>query len=372
MGCSFAISMITLALAGDVMTGRGIDQVMPQPSEPTLYEACVRDARDYVRLAECVSGPIARPVASEYIWGDALSEMARVCPDLFIVNLETAITCSNDAWPGKGIHYRMHPAHLACLSCAGIDACSLANNHVLDWGPEGLEETLRSLHGAGIATAGAGAGIEEAWRPATLPVRGAARVLLFGWCTPTSGVPEAWAAAEGRAGLALLPDLSDAWADRVADHVLRHRRANDRVVVSLHWGSNWVSEIPAAHRRFAHRLIDRGAADVVHGHSSHHPLPIEVYRGRLVLAGCGDLINDYEGIESHGHWRSDVGCLYFATLGASGLLQRLEIVPMRLRRLRLEHADDSARRWLQEQLNERSPGTEVRSDSDGRWRLIWS
>src|SRR5713226_1537518 len=136
---------ICLFLCGDVMTGRGIDQVLPHPGNPVLYESYVRDARDYVQLAERVNGPIPRPVDLEYIWGDALEELQRAGTDLRIINLETSITRSGSPWPNKGIHYRMHPLNVGCITAAGVDCCCLANNHVLDWGYEGLEETLQTL-----------------------------------------------------------------------------------------------------------------------------------------------------------------------------------------------------------------------------------
>jgi poly-gamma-glutamate capsule biosynthesis protein CapA/YwtB (metallophosphatase superfamily) len=140
---------LTLFLCGDVMTGRGIDQILPHPGKPRLFEACVHSALGYVQLAEEKNGPIARPVDFAYPWGDALDAWRRAAPDLRIVNLETAVTTSDDAWPGKGIHYRMHPANLPCLAAARIDCCVLANNHVMDWGGQGLKETLCSLRGAG-------------------------------------------------------------------------------------------------------------------------------------------------------------------------------------------------------------------------------
>ena len=339
---------ITLMLTGDVMTARGIDQVLCHPGDPTLYESCVHDARDYVRLAEAVSGPIPAPVPADYIWGEALAEMARVAPDLRIVNRETAVTAASHAWPGKGIHYRMHPANVDCLTAARIDCCGLANNHVLDWGREGLEETLRVLRQAGLHTAGAGSDGDEAWAPAALPLAGGRRLLVFACGTGSSGIPADWSAAPRRPGVALLPDLSDATARLLAGDVARRRMPGDLVLISIHWGGNWGLDVPPLHRDFAHSLIDLGAADIVHGHSSHHPMPIEVYRGKLILYGCGDLINDYEGIGAHGSLRSDVGCLYFATLAlAGGQLQQLDIAPFQLKRFRLTQADSSARRRLQ-------------------------
>src|SRR5687768_6968275 len=111
------------------MTGRGIDQILPHPGKPHLFEAFVSSALTYVELAEQASGPIARPVEISYIWGDALQELERVQPDARIVNLETSVTVSEDAWPAKGVHYRMHPANVSCLGAAKIDCCVLANNH---------------------------------------------------------------------------------------------------------------------------------------------------------------------------------------------------------------------------------------------------
>jgi poly-gamma-glutamate capsule biosynthesis protein CapA/YwtB (metallophosphatase superfamily) len=366
---------ITLLLAGDVMTGRGIDQVLAQPSRPNLYESYVRDARDYVRLAEQLNGPIGRALPPAYVWGDALAELRRVGPRLRLVNLETAVTRIDDAWPGKRIHYRMHPANVACLSAAGIDGCTLANNHVLDWGHEGLAETLHTLHSAGLRTAGAGSSGEQAWAPARFELDDGRPLLLFGCATASSGVPAGWAAAPRRPGVALLSDLSDATAQQLADDAIRQRHGNGLAVLSIHWGGNWGSAIPLEHRRFARRLIELGAFDVVHGHSSHHPLAIEVHRGRLILYGCGDLINDYEGIGAHGTLRSDVGCLYFVTLALpGGALRRVEIVPMRLRHFRLERADDEARRWVTRLLNEggEALGTQVVPARGGGLALQWT
>lgn len=355
-----------LLLAGDVMTGRGIDQVLMHPAQPTLHEDFVKDARDYVRLAEAVNGPITMPVAADYPWGDALAEIQRVAPDLRIVNLETAITQGGTPWPGKGIHYRMHPANVDCLRTAQLDACSLANNHVLDWGYAGLVETLETLRSAGLRFAGAGPNSEAAWAPARLPFpsrsppidatphgpppsppRPVGAVLLYAVAVPSSGVPAAWAAGSARAGVALLPELSAQVARRLAADIARQRGTGELVVLSIHWGGNWGLDVPPAHREFAHRLIDAGVVDLVHGHSSHHALPVERYGGKLILYGCGDLINDYEGIAQPHGLRGDVGCLYFATLRASdGSFDGLEIVPLQLRRLRLARADAAAHRWL--------------------------
>ncbi len=71
---------ITVLLTGDVMTGRGIDQALPHAGGPQLYEPYVRDARDYIRLAEQLNGKLELPLEPAYVWGDALSEIERVAP----------------------------------------------------------------------------------------------------------------------------------------------------------------------------------------------------------------------------------------------------------------------------------------------------
>jgi poly-gamma-glutamate synthesis protein (capsule biosynthesis protein) len=132
--------------------------------------------------------------------------------------------------------------------------------------------------------------------------------------------------------------------------------------------------VPTAHRRFAHLLIELNVADIVHGHSSHHPLPIEVHQGKLILYGCGDLINDYEGIQTVRRQRSDLGCLYCATWDCRARqLARLEIVALQLRRFRLEWPPHALRDWLHSTLDTscRSFGTRIEAGPNGRWLLRW-
>lgn len=339
-----------LFLCGDVMTGRGIDQILAAPGDPALDEPWVKDARDYVELAERANGPIPRGADPAYVWGDALAILDEERPDARIVNLETAVTTSSERAP-KGINYRMHPANAGCLAAARIDCCVLANNHVLDWGTAGLEETLDTLQRAGMRTAGAGRNAAEAAAPAIVPLPERRRLLVFAYGLESSGVPASWAAGERRPGVSFLPDLSDASADRVARHALEAKRAGDIALVSLHWGPNWGYEVEGAQRRFARRLIDAGAADLVHGHSSHHPGALEVHRGRLILYACGDFLNDYEGIEGHESFRPELTLMYLPELDeASGALRSLSLRPMRLRRFRLERAGDADADWLAQVL----------------------
>ncbi len=360
---------VQLFLCGDVMCGRGIDQILPHPCNPRLHEPYVRDARIYVALAEQRSGVLAKPVEEREVWGWALVELMRRRPDFRLVNLETALTESESYDVRKGIHYRMHPANVSFLTAAGIDCCALANNHVLDWGLAGLEETLATLEAAGIGHAGAGADRDRAAAPALKTVAGGCRLLVFSMCTGDSGVPPEWAATERGGGFHLLSDLSEATAEKLATEVRRHKRHGDIAIASIHWGGNWGYEINDEQRRFAHALIDRARIDVVHGHSSHHVKGLEVYRDRLVLYGCGDFINDYEGIGGYEQYRGDLGLMYFPFLAPEdGHLQALEMVPTRLRRLSVQRASAEDARWLASVLDRESShlGTHVGLDDAGR------
>jgi poly-gamma-glutamate synthesis protein (capsule biosynthesis protein) len=358
--------VVTVFVCGDVMLGRGVDQILPNPGDPVLREAHVRHAGGYVALAER-GGRIPRPVPYTWPWGDSLAVLDDIAPDVRVVNLETSITRSDDYASGKAVHYRMSPGNVACVAAARPDACVLANNHVLDFGRRGLVDTIDVLAGAGLRPVGAGRDIEAARRPAVVGLDTGGRALVFALGTASSGIPPSWAATPTDPGVDFVPALSDDAADALVDRVRCEKRPGDVVVVSIHWGSNWGYDVTDEQVRFAHRLVD-GGVDVVHGHSSHHPRPMEVYRGKLVLYGCGDLINDYEGITGHEEFRSDLRLLYFAAFEqATTTLAHLRIVPMRSRRMRLHAASCADGEWLRGVLDRAGArfGSRLELEPDG-------
>jgi poly-gamma-glutamate synthesis protein (capsule biosynthesis protein) len=364
--------LIRLFLCGDIMTGRGIDQILPHPGNPALHEPFLHDARRYVQLAERASGALPRPVSFDYIWGEALLELEHASVDVRIVNLETSITRSDDWWDGKQIHYRMSPDNAPCLTAAGIDCCCLANNHILDWGYDGLTETLRTLDAIGIDHTGAGRNEEEAAAPATIEVPGKGRVLVFSYGSPTSGVPFEWAAKRNRAGINFIEELSETSARRVARYVSGFRREGDVTVASIHSGGNWGFETSDAEIRFFHTLVEEGI-DIVHGHSSHHLKTVELRDGRLVLHGCGDFLNDYEGIQGYEEFRGDLRLMYFADIDASGHeLVHAWMIPMQLERFRLHRTSAADADWIRDLLNELGAkyGTQVELAADGSLHAI--
>ncbi|MBA7561193.1 hypothetical protein ES708_02828 [subsurface metagenome] len=343
---------ITIFMCGDVMIGRGIDQVLPHPSAPVIYEPYMKSARGYVKLAEKANGPIPQPVNYSYIWGDALEELEQIAPDLKIINLETSITKSNDYWKNKGINYRMHPENIACITAAKIDFCSLANNHILDWGYSGLIETLETLNKVNVKSAGAGQNLREAETPAVMEIEGKGRVIVFSYGLETSGIPLNWAALEDKPGVNLLKDLSDKTVQEIKKKVERVKKQGDIVVVSIHWGSNWGYNIPSGQIEFAHKLIDKAGVSIIHGHSSHHVKGIEVYKDKPVIYGCGDFLNDYEGIGGYEHFRDDLALMYFISVEPStGKLVRLQMIPTQIKHFKVNKASTADVLWLKNILN---------------------
>jgi poly-gamma-glutamate synthesis protein (capsule biosynthesis protein) len=184
-----------------------------------------------------------------------------------------------------------------------------------------------------------------------------------------------WAAATATPGVWLLTDLSEASVELIADRVGRSRRTGDVIILSIHWGKNWGFDIPDEHSRFAHEVIDKAGVSIVHGHSSHHPMAMEIYRNRLILYGCGDFLNDYEGISGYEEFLDDLTLMYFASVELrSGDLLGLDMIPLQIRRFQLAHATSEDTDSLLKTLDQecRTLGTRVTRKADGRLALSWS
>ena len=332
------------------MLGRGVDQILPHPGNPTLYERNVRDARTYVDLAIRANGNIPLPVDWSWPWGDALELLRSAGCDARIINLETSITTSDDFLPGKAVHYRMNPANAEALTQVRPDVCVLANNHVLDFGRRGLLETLDVLSAADFPAAGAGRS----------------------WSLPSVRRPAASRSSGGRQRTL----RASMWLPRSAMRppmscVTRCESCGGLVTSQSCQHTGEATGATASQPTFAHRLID-GGVDLVHGHSSHHPRPLEVYREKLILYGCGDLIDDYEGIRGHDQYRHDLRLLYLPRLDpTSGKLVELHMAPLQARQMRLHGASHRDRRSLRTVLDKvsRHFGSRIDLGSDGLLRL---
>ncbi|KAL1917105.1 uncharacterized protein VTP21DRAFT_5303 [Calcarisporiella thermophila] len=370
---------VNLFLCGDVVLGRGIDQILAHSCPPILYESYVKDARHYILLAIKKNGqlPTNPPVQPHYLWGCLLEEFQKHKPDVKIINLETSITSSDTPWPHKPVCYRMHPDNVDVIKAAGIDIALLANNHVMDWGTQSLIDTLTTLKNAGIKSAGAGLNQKEAESPVIMDIpHKKARVLVFSFGSPDSGVPTAWAADGNRPGVAYVDPVHPAsFIEKIKELISRYKGPRDIVVFSIHWGSNWGFEIEAYHRNFARELIDTAGVDLIHGHSSHHIKGIEVYKGKLIVYGAGDFIDDYEGIEGYEEYRDDLGLMYFPSVDqVTGHVTELLLIPTRICHLKVNRATSSEDLdWIEKTLNREGAelGTSVHRTESGTFRLKW-
>jgi poly-gamma-glutamate synthesis protein (capsule biosynthesis protein) len=178
---------------------------------------------------------------------------------------------------------------------------------------------------------------------------------VYSYGSPGSGIPQTWAAKNDKSGVNFLPAFSEEQVQKLTRHISEFRKEGDIIIFSVHWGPNWGYDVPEAHRRFAHALLDKAGVDVIFGHSSHHPMGMEIYKNKLIIYGAGDFINDYEGISGHEKYRGELSLMYFPELDfATGNLVKLEMVPMQIRKLSLHKASKKDTEWLQEVLNRES------------------
>lgn len=271
-----------------------------------------------------------RSVRPEEPWGDVLPLLESA--DLRIINLEFAITEHRRPWSRtpKVFHFRADPLSVEVLRAARVDACSLANNHTLDFEEQGLVDTLQHLEAAGIRHVGAGRTAEEAERPAQL----GAPPDLVALLAFTDNEPP-FAAGPGKPGTNYLPvSMEPEVLNRVEAAVGAAREAGAQTVVfSNHWGPNMVERPGELFRRFARAVVDRGA-DVYYGHSAHVFQGVEIYRGKPILYDTGDFIDDY-AVDPN--LRNDRSFLFDVSVEAGELL-RLELFPVYLPYARVELA----------------------------------
>jgi len=286
--------MLTLAFTGDVMLGRYVNELL-------------------------------KTLQPDDLWGDLLPHLAQA--DLRIVNLECALTSHLQPWmrTEKMFHFRADPEAVRVLQAARIDACVLANNHILDFEERGLFDTLHGLDAAGIRHAGAGADAAEAAAPAMLEVHGISpcRVALLS-CTDNEPVFAAEAEHPGTNYLEV--SLQKETLARIANSIAQARaQGADLVVFSNHWGANFVERPSPEFRSFARRVIELGA-DIYYGHSAHICQGIEIYQGKPILYDTGNFIDDYA---VHPLLRNDRSCL-FKMMFEHGRLNRIELLPVSL------------------------------------------
>jgi poly-gamma-glutamate synthesis protein (capsule biosynthesis protein) len=260
--------------------------------ERSVYEAAVVDRKgaDYpwnggrARVVDryCCGWPGLTIIRARTIDGTrgAVRTLVRAA-DLAVANLEGPAP-DTFTWHPHGLVFTMDPGLLPGLRRVGIDAVSLANNHIRNAGGAGVRQTVRNLDEEGIRHFGAGRDLAAARRPALFTVAGQ-RIALLGY----NGIGSAPNATPDRAGAAPLSARlmrRDVQAARIG--------GADVVIVMPHWGAEYTDAITTQQRTFARAALDAGV-DVILGNHSHWAGPINLRGGgRLVAWSMGDLLFD--------------------------------------------------------------------------------
>lgn len=273
---------VAIVAVGDVQLGRGVGRLMEQEGPDYPFE--------HVR---------------------AMIEAA----DLAVFNLECALSAEGIPIP-KRYSFRADPIAAGGVARAGFDVAVLANNHSVDCGRRAIPETMAILRDRGIAPVGAGMTMAEAAAPLMVEKNGLRIAIL----ARTFVLPDGVIYREDVPTSALYnPDLIEA-------QVRAARRRADAVVVSLHWGIEYARQPQESQRRIARRLVDAGA-DLVIGHHTHTPQPVEQYPRGLIAYSLGNFIFDSHG--EGGRYGSVLRC----TLTQEGVTQ-WETIPVEIERCR--------------------------------------
>jgi poly-gamma-glutamate synthesis protein (capsule biosynthesis protein) len=281
----------TIALAGDTMLGRGVGAEI-----------------DAVGPGELVCGEIRDLIRSA---------------DLAVVNLECCISNRGQPFPGQRFPFRGPPQAASVLADLGVRCVTLANNHVLDFGPLALADTVSHLAAAGISVTGAGHCAARARAPAMLTAGGLVIAVLG-----VTDHPAEYAAAAGHPGVAYA-DLRSGVPDWLTDQVQAAGAQADVVLVSPHWGQKMTIR-PLPYVRSAASALIAAGATLVAGHSAH------LFHGVAdrVLYDLGDFVDDYAVDPVV---RNDLGLLFLVTVSEHGP-EHVTAVPLRLHYARTEDA----------------------------------
>lgn len=313
---------INIGLAGDVMIGRTVDEIISR-------------------------------YGYAYPWGNMLPLIRST--DITIINLETTLTNSNKI-VDKTFNFKASPDKIKTLTEANITAVNLANNHILDFSEEGLIETIRMLETANIKYTGAGMNDWEAARPIILTCRNR-KIGMLGF---TDNEPR-WRATPSQSGVNFINIFNHADQERALTSIQELKKEVDIAIISIHWGPNMKEKPDNAFVEFAHQMISHGA-DIIHGHSAHIFQGIEIFKNKLILYDTGDFVDDYVVDR---FLRNDLSFFYMVKIDKNEIY-RLQLIPARISNYRVNYALGSDSRWCIERIQElsRDFGTQVSSTGE--------
>ncbi|HXA96417.1 MAG TPA: CapA family protein, partial [Candidatus Dormibacteraeota bacterium] len=235
--------------------------------------------------------------------------------DLRVANLESPLTRCESSYGGT---LKASPESVEALSAAGFDAVTVANNHCMDFGPNGLLESLRVLDARGIRHCGAGDSPRAAREPALLDTKGI-RVGILGYTDDYRPARP----------FGIAPGPAPARDELILQDLEAVRPIVDIVVLQLHWGVEFAMHPWLSHRTRARRYVEAGA-DLVLCHHAHVPMGIEVWTRGLIAYGLGNLVFPASRHLAGGHpwsYRSLVLKVFFGRGGIS----HAQIIPVEMR-----------------------------------------
>jgi len=262
-------------------------------------------------LGRLVNGIIAQK-GYAYPWGNLLPLLKQT--DLNIINLENTFTHSMQKLP-KVFNFKADPGNVQSLKQAHIDVVNLANNHILDFGNEGLFDTIQALDTTGIRHVGAGENQQKA-KQAVIITKNNIKIGILGYTDNEPG----WKAQPNKPGTNYIKvgDIATIQQD-----IKIIRPQVDILIVTIHWGPNMRQRPNQEFINFAHALIDSGV-DIIHGHSAHIFQGIEIYQDKLIMYDTGDFVDDY-AIDSLLH--NDQTLLFIVTITKTGI-KKVQLVPL--------------------------------------------
>jgi len=203
--------------------------------------------------------------------------------DLSMVNLETAVTTAGTP-VSKQFTFRAPPQAFATLKTSGVDVATMANNHGMDYGVQGLRDSLRASAAAGFPVIGIGLDADQAFAAYRTRIKGQRIAVIGATQVLDSNLATAWTAGSGKPGLASAKDER-----RLLQAVRQARSNSDTVVVYLHWGQERKTCPLQRQRDLAGRLVDAGA-DVIVGSHAHVLLGGGYLYGAFIDYGLGNFV----------------------------------------------------------------------------------
>lgn len=302
---------------GDNMLGRAVQLSLFYQSDGDENITDTQSAKDYFN--DILSDIDINELRQLNLYGDYLfgNIPLNLNEDVRIINLEASPTYTIDTSSNKSIHYHVHIDNVNNIFSKFVNSylLCLANNHALDMGKESfINETLpnvKNIIGVNL-----------------LPTMiGNLAICNFG--CGCSGIPKEWSSY-----INYLPPIINDENVNIAFNVISKsfKNVNEIKILSIHWGPNWSysNDGQEYRKKLAYRLIDELGISVIHGHSSHHIRGIELYKGKIIIYGAGDFINDYEKIPSK---YNTYGALYVIDIDNSGNLTNLELLPVEMKNL---------------------------------------